>query len=94
MGAAIATAISFFIIMLIRMIDIKRIISMDINYKKFYVQISLLIIETIFGSLKGEVFMFSSLVIFILILFTEYSLIKKYVSIFLNIKKKVKYNIK
>ena len=94
MGAAIATAISFFIIMIIRMIDIKRIISMDINYKKFYVQISLLIIEAIFGSLKGEVFMLSSLIIFILILFTEYSLIKKYVSIFLNIKNKVKYNIK
>lgn len=53
MGAAIATAISYFLIMIIRMLDVRRFIELDINVKRFILQFGILILATGLGCIDN-----------------------------------------
>lgn len=92
-GAAIATAISYFAIMLIRMIDVCGFIELEINIKRFVIQFGLLFVSVVVGCTSGVISIIISSIIFIGITFSDIKLIKygiKYVKKYYhNIKKKI-----
>ena len=53
MGAAIATAFSYLVIMIIRMIDVRRFITLDIDLKRFIIQFVLLALSVGFGCIES-----------------------------------------
>ena len=75
-GAAVATAISYFAITMIRMIDVCRFIELNINIKRFIFQFGLLFISVMFGCLSGTISIIIPSIIFIGILFSDIKLIK------------------
>lgn len=78
-GAAIATAISYFIVMVIRMIDITKKVNIFINYKIFVFQLIILIISvvssTIYNNFISIVF---ELICMLLIFLSDRKLVKLY----------------
>lgn len=87
MGAAIATVISYFVIMLIRMIDVRRFVALDVDLKRFFLQFTVLFIEVIAGSQRGSLSIIISVVGLIVILSTEFELIKQGMSFAVKIIK-------
>ena len=77
MGAAIATAISYFIIMIIRMIDVCKFVNIQINYKKFVFQFIVLFCTVILGCCEGSLSFVIPLFSFLIILFSDIELLKK-----------------
>jgi len=52
-GASIATAVSYLIIMIIRMLNVQKHINIDIDLKRLTFQFSLLIVSALFEGLCG-----------------------------------------
>ena len=52
-GAAIATAVSYFIVMVTRMINVRKYVSIDIDVKRFVLQFAFLIISVLVGCFTG-----------------------------------------
>lgn len=71
-GAAIATVISYFIIMLIRIVDVRKFIELRVNYRTVSVQFVLLIISAIVSCMEYRVTSMISLMCMVLIILTEY----------------------
>ena len=76
MGAAIATVISYLVIMVIRMADVKKIVEIDINPRKFVLQFFLLGIAVVMGCLESWVSFIIPVCCFIGIISSDYRLIK------------------
>lgn len=76
MGAAVATAISYFVIMIVRMLDVTRFIDIDINYRRFVFQISLLIISVALGCFGGRQSIIAPVICFISVLGSDFQLLK------------------
>lgn len=52
-GAAIATAVSYFIVMVIRMINVRKYVAIDIDVKRFVLQFTVLIVSVLVGCFTG-----------------------------------------
>lgn len=77
MGAAIATAISYFIVMVVRIVNVRKIIRIDISIKRLVVQFAILFVSTIVGCFEGKVFTCIKICSFIFILLTDYKILIK-----------------
>ncbi len=88
-GAASATAISYFVIMVIRMNNIRKFVALDINYKRFVLQFILLTVAGITGSIRGIVSISVPIMCFLGIAISDYKLIKYGASYAKRILKKV-----
>lgn len=81
MGAAIATALSYFVIMMIRMFDVCRFIDITIDFKRFWIQFVSLVVSVIFSCYKGSLSIFITVLIFIIIALSDILLMKRIVRI-------------
>lgn len=77
MGAALATAFSYFIIMIIRMIDVCKFIEIHIDYLKFLFQFGSLFIAVIFSLFKGSVSLLVPTIALVAIMISDFELLKK-----------------
>ncbi len=75
-GAAIATAVSYLVIMVIRMVDISRIIEIDINYGRFIVQFIVLGVSVISGCFEGTHAVIIPSLCFAILIISDWNLIK------------------
>ena len=79
-GAALATVISYTIVVMVRIIDIRRYIHIKIYYYKFILQLLLLGVSTILSTFgTGWIYVVSEIIIFILIVFSDARYLKKWV---------------
>ena len=76
-GAAIATAICYLVILVIRVLDIRQKIDLDINYNRFLLQFILLVLLVVLGCYEGAVIIICSLLLFTIICCSDIGLIKK-----------------
>lgn len=77
MGAAIATMVSYFIIMIIRMIDVNRFIEIYIDYIRFIIQFILLFVSAVFSCFEGYISLFGPTIILVIIFFSDFELLNK-----------------
>ena len=77
MGAAIATAISYFIIMVVRMFDVCRFIEIGIDYKKFWFQFILVSVSALISCSENCISIDMSIVLFLIICLSDVELLKK-----------------
>lgn len=85
MGAAIATALSYFVIMMIRMFDVCRFIDITIDFKRFWIQFVSLVVSVIFSCYKGSLSIFVTVLIFIIIALSDILLMKRIVRILIKL---------
>lgn len=76
-GAAIATVISYFIVMIVRMIDVRSFIELEISKKRFFTQLLLLLLSSIFGCFEMQLSSIIVCVCFIAIIFSDIKLLKE-----------------
>lgn len=76
-GAAIATAISYFTIMIIRIINIKQLIDINIEYKRLGVQVVLLTTASIVACFSGRLPYLASFICLIFVFLSDIKLIQK-----------------
>lgn len=77
MGATIATASSYFIVMLIRIINVKKIIKIDISIVRLVSQLLLLFISAVSGCFDGIIFTGIVICSFSMIFLTDYKMLSK-----------------
>ena len=80
-GAAIATAVSYFIVMIIRIINVRNYVEVDIDIKKIVFQFVVLFIAVVFGCFQGTISIFVTGVATIVILLSDIRMLKYGVSI-------------
>lgn len=80
-GAAIATAVSYFIVMLIRMINVRKYVEVDIDIKRFVIQFSILTIAVVFGCFQCIQTIIVTGIATILILLSDIDMLKQGVRI-------------
>lgn len=85
MGAAIATAISYFVIMSIRIIDVRRFVALNIDFKRFIFQFGVLTFSAVFGCFSGVMSVIISMICFICVLMSDCRFLKKIVYYIMNI---------
>ena len=78
LGAAIATVTSYFIIMLIRMVDVQKFIELEVNYRNMSLQLVLLVISAVVACMKYRFTIIISLICMVLIFLTEFNTIIVY----------------
>ena len=76
-GAAIATAICYLVILIIRMVDIKKKIELEINYRRFILQFVVLSVLVVLECYEGIAIMVCSLLLFILICCSDIEMISR-----------------
>lgn len=64
LGAAVATALSYFVIWIVRIIDTRRVLSFQINYKRDILLISVLILEIAFVMIDRKMFYVFTVIVF------------------------------
>ena len=77
MGAAIATAFSYFVIMVIRMVDVCRFINIKIDFTRFWIQFLTLFIAVLFSCRKSNISLLIPIFMFVIILISDMWLLKK-----------------
>lgn len=81
-GAAIATLTSYLIIVVIRIIDVRRIVPLSIDYVKWGIQVFILISEGLFAALINSIISyFICAICSLIIILLDYSLIRKMISL-------------
>lgn len=75
-GAAIATAVSYLVIMSIRMVDVRKFVDIEIDLKKFIIQLALLVISVALGCIDGCISVLVPATCFIGILLSDYEFVK------------------
>lgn len=76
-GAAIATVICYLVILIIRMVDIKKKIELEINYRRFFLQFVVLSVLVVLECYEGIAIMVCSLLLFILICCSDIEMISR-----------------
>lgn len=76
MGAAIATAVSYLVIMVFRMINVLKFITIIFNKKRFIVQILTLISLSIIGSYESSILTILSIIFMCVIVLSDFYVIK------------------
>lgn len=77
-GAAIATLVSYLVIVIIRIIDVRKKVALSINYSKFTMQIFLLTVEGLCaGLISSKISYLVCGVCMLAIMFFDYSFLKK-----------------
>lgn len=87
MGAAIATAVSYLVIMAIRMVDVLKFVDIFFNKKKFLIQVLTLIILSIIGLYDSIFVTITSIFFMCIIIFSDFNIIKNMLYIGLKILK-------
>jgi len=86
-GALIASVLSYLVVVIIRIIDIKRFVTLDINYKHLIVNFVLVLIQAIILSKEGDYKIIISFVISLIIILINFSIVKEAISYGFNFAK-------
>jgi len=73
-GASIATAISYFVIMIVRMLDVPKKVDIVIDYRRLMFQLGFLILSTLFSCIESEISITSSALCMVIIILSDYKL--------------------
>ncbi|MBR4575091.1 MAG: polysaccharide biosynthesis C-terminal domain-containing protein [Lachnospiraceae bacterium] len=76
-GAAIATTVSYYLITVIRMVDINRMIDLDINYKRLILQFILVVLSAVSSCFEGTSSIVIPICCFSLIILSDHKLLKQ-----------------
>lgn len=76
MGAAVATLISYAVIVIIRIIKIKKIINIEFSEMRLFTQIGILFLSVILGSFKGTSSFVGCILCCILLIITDLKILK------------------
>lgn len=90
-GAAIATVISYCVVMIIRMIHVSHLIDIDINRLKFVFQFGVLTVSTIMACLSGPAPMVITFCCFVALVISDYRVLLKIVK-YIQLKRKNRFN--
>ncbi|WP_294753476.1 polysaccharide biosynthesis C-terminal domain-containing protein [uncultured Ruminococcus sp.] len=74
-GAAIATVVSYFVVMIIRIVNVRRLIEIDLNKTKFIFQLSLLTLSAIMACLSGAIPIIITVLSFAALVISDYRLL-------------------
>lgn len=75
-GAATATFLSYLTVMIIRIVDVRRIIKLNVNYVRFSIQISCLIVSAIAGCFEGALSIVMPIICLGIVVLSDHEIIK------------------
>ena len=76
-GAAIATVASYFVVMIIRLVNVRQLIDIELNKTKFCIQFFLLTTSTVLACFPGTISLGISILCFVGLVHSDYSLLIK-----------------
>jgi len=82
-GAAISTAVSYFVVMVVRIIDVSKVVQVEISIKRFILQLICLFIVVICGCFNHYILILCSLITTVAIFLSEISVIKRLINHFI-----------
>ena len=89
MGAALATALSYFVIMIIRMSCICKMVNIDISKKRFFIQVFILSVSAFSGCFNSNTSMIATYVCFIILVFSDMNILKQSYTLLISLKKRI-----
>ena len=89
MGAAIATAISYCMVMVIRMINIRKYVELSIDVKRFIFQIVLLFIAAVFGCFYGRATIIVTFIVFAVTVLSDLKVLKNSIGMIAKLLRKI-----
>ena len=84
MGAAISTCISYFIIWIIRVFDSRKIMVLDVDWRREVVCNILLLAQVVLGCQKSLMYSLACFIIFLLVLFLKRDFLTEFCGVFLR----------